>query len=87
MKHFAAMAVATALSQGRTGYHPGRIEDGKFVWMLEPHGTGPALRFTIQLEPPGRWHEVGEISFDGGKKWFKSLEMTLERVPPGAASR
>jgi hypothetical protein len=55
--------------------------------MLEPHGTGPTLRFTIDLEPPGRWHEVGEISFDGGKKWFKSLEMTLERVPEGAASR
>jgi hypothetical protein len=83
----AQFRMATALSQGRTGSHPGRIEEGKFIWTLEPEGKGPTLRFTIDFEPPGRWHEVGEISFDGGAKWFKSLEMTLERVPEGAASR
>ena len=75
--------MGTALAQGRTGSYPGRIEDGRFVWFIDPRPhapKAPLTRYTIELDPPGRWFEVGEGSFDGGKTWFKFLEMTLERV-------
>jgi hypothetical protein len=80
--------MGTALSQGRTGSFPGRIEGGRFIWIIEPPpqaARAPLMRYTIELEPPGRWFEVGEGSFDGGKTWSRMLEMTLERV--GGAPR
>ena len=75
--------MGTALTQGKTGSYPGRIEDGRFVWFIEPPAgaaKAPLTRYTIELDPPGRWHEIGESTFDGGKTWFKFLEMTLERA-------
>lgn len=75
--------MGTALAQGRTGSYPGRLEDGKFVWFIDPPPNAPKApltRYTIELDPPGRWFEIGESSFDGGKSWFKFLEMTLTRV-------
>lgn len=78
--------MATALSQGRTGYFPGRLEGRRFVWTMEAPGA-PQTRYTIELDPPGRWREVGENTRDGGKTWFRFFEMTLTRAPEGAASR
>jgi len=68
----------TALAQGKTGSHPGRMEDGRFVWFLEVP-NGPITRYTISFDG-GRWKEVGESSMDGGTKWFKFMELDLERV-------
>jgi hypothetical protein len=78
--------MSTALSQGRTGYFPGRLEGSTFTWTMEAPGA-PQTRYIIRLDPPGRWHEVGESSRDGGKTWFRFFEMTLVREPEGAASR
>ena len=72
--------MSTALSQGRTGYFPGRLEGRKFVWWIDPPTPqAPRTRYTIDLDPPGRWHEIGERSVDGGKTWLRFFEMTLQR--------
>ncbi len=36
-------------------------------------------RFTIGLNEKGQWHEIGEISSDGGANWKRRFEMTLNR--------
>lgn len=52
-------------------------EKGRFIWGFDmPHGK---VRFTITHTPKGEWHELGEFSRDGGKSWYKTLEMTLKK--------
>jgi hypothetical protein len=53
------------------------VRDGAFVWGFEaPWGR---TRFTIRETSEGEWHEVGELTRDGGETWMKILEMTLQR--------
>ena len=68
----------TALASGATGHHPGRIEDGRFIWTLA--GAGPQRRFVIPLGDRDTWEEYGEVSTDGGKTWRRFFEMRLQRV-------
>ncbi|MBL8111715.1 MAG: hypothetical protein JNK60_02440 [Acidobacteria bacterium] len=51
--------------------------DKGFVWSF-PTKYG-RMRYTLRLTPEGRWHEVGEMSPDGGTTWMKTVEMTLKR--------
>ncbi len=69
----------SALAAGRTGYFPARMEGTKFIWSI-PIPNGPTSRFTISLDDPDKWREVGEQSRDGGKTWVKFFEMNLDRV-------
>jgi hypothetical protein len=69
----------SALAAGRTGYFPARLEGKKFIWSI-PIPNGPTSRFTISLDDPDKWKEVGEQSRDGGMTWVKFFEMNLERV-------
>lgn len=59
------------------------IRDGAFVWGFEaPWGR---TRFTLRETDEGEWHEVGELTRDGGETWMKILEMTLQRSAPEPA--
>ncbi len=69
----------SALAAGRTGYFPARLEGRKFIWSIAIP-NGPASRFTISLEDPDKWNEIGEQSRDGGATWVKFFEMNLDRV-------
>ena len=69
----------SALAAGRTGYFPARLEGRKFIWSI-PIPNGPTSRFTISLDDPDKWKEVGEQSRDGGVTWVKFFEMNLDRV-------
>ena len=69
----------SALAAGRTGYFPARLEGSKFIWSI-PIPNGPTTRFTISLDDPDKWREVGEQSRDGGATWVKFFEMNLDRV-------
>lgn len=69
----------STLAAGRTGYFPARLEGRTFIWTI-PVPNGPTTRFTIALDDPDRWKEVGEQSRDGGLTWVKFFEMNLERV-------
>lgn len=53
------------------------LGDGKYEWGF-PAGPSGTVRFTITITAT-TWHEVGEFSPDG-KNWYKTLDMTLERV-------
>jgi len=70
---------ASALAAGRTGFFPGRLEGKNFIWTIAVP-NGPTSRFTISLEDPDKWVEVGEMSRDGGATWIKFFEMNLDRV-------
>ncbi len=48
-------------------------------WGLRDPRSGVDVRFTIELGADS-WHEVGEVSRDGGASWQQMLEMTLRRV-------
>lgn len=66
----------TYTSEGRGGEFDGRVEGGAFVWTLpNPEGR---TRYTLKLDPQGRWFETGESSSDG-KSWKKFFEMTLTK--------
>ena len=70
---------ASALAAGRTGYFPARLEGKAFIWTIAVP-NGPTSRFTIALDDPDKWREVGEQSRDGGQTWVKFFEMNLDRV-------
>ena len=69
----------SALASGRTGYFPAKLEGSTFVWSI-PIPNGPLTRFTISLDDPDKWREVGEQTRDGGATWTKFFEMNLARV-------
>ncbi|MEW6989720.1 hypothetical protein AADZ91_03435 [Colwelliaceae bacterium 6441] len=53
-------------------------EDQRFIWgFTMQYGE---IRFTIEINDKGQWHEIGEFSKDG-KKWYQNFEMTLNKVP------
>jgi len=70
---------ASALAAGRTGSFPGRLEGKSFIWTIAVP-NGPTSRFTISLDDPDKWREVGEQTRDGGVTWVKFFEMNLDRV-------
>jgi hypothetical protein len=53
-------------------------ESGQLRWGFDPT-PGVTLRFTVTLTDT-RWHEIGEMSRDGGATWSKFLETELTRV-------
>jgi hypothetical protein len=67
------------LADGRTVDAKVVVSDNKFEWSMEA-AKGVEIRYTITLSEKGEWHEVGEMSRDGGKAYFKFFEMDLEMV-------
>lgn len=64
---------------GEHGESEIRFEEDHMVWeSTTPQGQA---RFTIHLRD-GQWHEIGEVSGDGGKTWLKFMEMSLKRKAP-----
>jgi hypothetical protein len=66
----------TYTSEGRGGEFDGKAEDGAFVWAIQ--SPERQTRYTLKLDPQGRWFETGESSADG-KTWRKFFEMTLTK--------
>jgi hypothetical protein len=52
--------------------------DGWRWGFRDPRG-GVEVRFTIEFGADS-WHEIGEVSRDGGATWQQMLEMTLRRA-------
>jgi hypothetical protein len=53
------------------------------VWGFDDARAG-RIRFTANITAD-RWHEVGELSRDGGATWMPFMETTLRRVADGSA--
>ncbi|MGI8812280.1 MAG: DUF1579 family protein [Pyrinomonadaceae bacterium] len=67
---------ATYLANGMNGIYDFKIVPAGFEWGFQiPGGT---IRYTINNDND-KWSEIGEFSKDG-KIWFKTFEMTLDRV-------
>ena len=52
--------------------------DKKMVWRILLPGT--IIRYTINLNEKGQWHQIGEGSTDDGKIWKPFFESTLTRL-------
>jgi hypothetical protein len=68
--------VFSTYANGRHLEVPAEVNDKGFVWGFDmPYGR---VRFTLEFSAD-TWHEIGEISRDGGKTWMKNFEMTLKK--------
>lgn len=67
----------TQVARGGTGMYSGYVEDGAFIWRMT--AGGGQIRYTIQIDDEGRWHETGHFSNDGAT-WEQFFAMTLARV-------
>jgi len=54
------------------------LEDGAFRWSLRPGGP-VRIQYTIRVEGDV-WTEVGEMSYDEGQTWTRTIEMRLTRA-------
>lgn len=66
------------LANGMHGVHEAEAKDGVFTWRMNIPQAGH-IRYTIQLNDKGQWHEIGERSSDE-ETWSQFFEMTLDRV-------
>lgn len=65
--------------QGNSVDTTANVSDKLFVWGFNLPQVGET-RYTIRLNEKGNWHEIGEVTRDGGKNWFKFLEMELQKI-------
>jgi hypothetical protein len=65
-------------ARGHANTATGRfIEDGVFRWSLEPGGP-VRVQYTITFDS-NTWREIGEMSYDGGQTWRRTIDMNLTR--------
>jgi hypothetical protein len=55
------------------------LEDGSFRWSIVPEGSPVHIRFTIAFDAT-TWREVGEISYDRGATWSRTITMDLRKI-------
>lgn len=54
------------------------LDDGAFQWSIDAGGS-VRMRFTIRFDAT-TWRETGEMSYDGGGAWTRTIELNLTRV-------
>ena len=54
------------------------LENGAFRWSLAPGGP-VRVRYTIRIDGDS-WGEIGEMSYDNGQTWTRTIEMNLTRT-------
>jgi len=54
------------------------LDEKTFVWSYQDPRLGK-VRYTFNLADPNKWEEIGEFSRDGGKTWYKFIELKLNR--------
>lgn len=55
------------------------LPDGSFRWSFVAGGP-VRMRFTMAFDAD-TWRETGEISYDSGTTWSRTVELALNRVP------
>ena len=66
-----------AFSQGHLTASVPVVGDDTFQWTLSQPGV--TIRYTLKFTRTS-WHEVGELSTDGGQSWRKNFQMDLTRL-------
>ncbi|HRK62801.1 MAG TPA: hypothetical protein PLN53_00300 [Terricaulis sp.] len=54
------------------------LEDGAFRWSIAPGGP-VRIQYTIRFSGES-WSEIGEMSYDNGQTWTRTIEMNLTRA-------
>ena len=54
------------------------VEDKRIIWSFNDPRAG-TVRYTITINEKGQWHELGEMSRDGGKTFSQFFELILHR--------
>lgn len=67
----------TAGGSGRAITVDPEIRDDGFTWGFDAGAV--RIRYIVTRTPNDEWHEVGEMSPDGGKTWRQFMGMTLRR--------
>jgi hypothetical protein len=57
-----------------------QVSDNKFIWGFDVPENSVKVKFTEVINEKGNWLEIGEVTRDGGKIWFKFFEMELTKV-------
>lgn len=68
----------TFTMEGYSNDTTAQIGEKSFIWGYKSQWGD--VRYTITLNDKGNWLEIGELSRDGGKTWWKNFEMELEKV-------
>lgn len=55
------------------------LEDDAFRWSIAPGGP-VRIQYTFRFSGDS-WNEIGEISYDNGQTWTRTIEMNLTRTP------
>ena len=53
--------------------------DGSFRWSIVPEGSPVHVRFTIVFDAT-TWREIGEISYDRGATWSRTITLDLHKI-------
>jgi hypothetical protein len=67
---------AYTAQQSDAGAWRATVDGRRLVWGYEDPSFG-VVRFTIEVDDDGTWHEHGVVSADGGETWRRFFEMTL----------
>lgn len=65
---------------GDDGQTTPEFGENTFVWGFEVPESGATIRFSERINEKKNWLEIGEVSMDKGKTWFKFFEMELSRI-------
>lgn len=72
-------AFKSYLASGREGDFTAKLIENGIEWGFENPHMG-RIRYTLRISADGTtWHEIGEMSRDGGTTWFQTMEMTLQK--------
>ncbi len=66
-----------AFSQGFITQAVPVVGDHSFQWSIQAPST--TIRYTLTFTATA-WHEIGEVSLDGGTTWRQNFQMDLHRV-------
>ena len=67
------------LATGQSAEAKVSVGDKELTWTIEP-APGIEVRYKVRLTEKGEWHEVGEMTRDKGKTYFKFFETTLTKL-------
>lgn len=71
------LKLSAFLATGLSGEFQAQFAAGKLTWS-PPAMPGREIRYIADWSVADRWHEIGEISINGGP-WTQFMEMTLTR--------
>jgi hypothetical protein len=67
-------------ADGAEGETTPEFSENRMVWQFDVPEYEVTTRFTEYINDKGNWLEIGEVTRDKGKTWFKFFEMELSKI-------